>query len=148
MNKADYGNKAVEYFDSGYNCAESVFKALCEAMGKEANSSVVSGFGGGVGRSDSICGALSGAVAALGLWVDRLGEGKGEGKERVYQLVGQMVREFRQEVGDVNCTGITGLNLSTEEGYAQFRAANRHATHCAPAVRKSVELALTLIQAE
>ncbi len=148
MSKAIYGDRAVEYFDSGYNCAESAFKGLCDAMGKEVNPSVVSGFGGGVGRTDSLCGALTGAIAALGLWVDRHGEGKGEGKERIYRLVGQLVREFGDSVGDVNCTGITGFNLGTDEGYAQFRAANRHATHCAPAVRKAVELALTLMQAE
>lgn len=66
MNKAGYGDRAIEYFDSGYNCAESAFKGLCDAMGKEVNPSVVSGFGGGVGRTDSLLWRLDGSNCCVG----------------------------------------------------------------------------------
>ncbi|MGI6037766.1 MAG: C-GCAxxG-C-C family protein [Limnochordia bacterium] len=142
----DYGEQAVKYFDEGYNCAESTFLALCDAMGKDGKSilTLVTGFGGGMGRSDSVCGVVSGAIAAIGLKVNRKAPQDGPGKERVYELVNRFVKEFRQELGAIDCTSINGFNFATEEGYAQFRAQDRHTTHCAPAVKKAVELAMAI----
>jgi len=61
--------KAVELFDSGYNCTEAVLFALTEKFSQKTPfiPRIATGFGGGVGRSGSICGALSGAVMAVGL---------------------------------------------------------------------------------
>ena len=74
-NKADWGNKAVEHFDSGYNCAESVFKALCEAIARKPTPVWFRGseavWAGSIPLRRPI-----GAVAALGLWVDRPSQGK------------------------------------------------------------------------
>lgn len=61
--------KAVKLFDIGYNCAESVLLAVSGRFNKKSPiiPRVATGFGAGVGRSGQICGALSGAVMAVGL---------------------------------------------------------------------------------
>lgn len=72
---ADETDKAVMLFSSGFNCAGAVLTVLCERMGKLGRSCgravppVATGFGGGIGRSGGACGALSGAVMAVGLLV-------------------------------------------------------------------------------
>ena len=60
--------RATRLHESGLNCAQSVLGALVEYTGLDEKTAlaVSAGFGGGV-RSGEICGAVSGAVMALGL---------------------------------------------------------------------------------
>ena len=61
---------AIENFKHGLNCCESVFNALQRAgCLKDVPAESVAmcvGFGGGVGLSGCMCGALSGAIMANG----------------------------------------------------------------------------------
>lgn len=60
---------AGELFGNGFHCAEAVAKAALEALGRDAGESVAAAtpFGGGVGKSfEEVCGALSGALIAIG----------------------------------------------------------------------------------
>ena len=63
------GEKAVEKFNNGYNCAQSVVMAFCDELGmSEEECAIMSeGFGGGMGRTRSVCGAVSGMVMLAGL---------------------------------------------------------------------------------
>jgi len=63
-------DKAMSYFSSGYNCAESTLLAIAKgALG--INSCLIpkiaTGFGGGISRQGHVCGAVSGAVMGFGL---------------------------------------------------------------------------------
>ena len=61
--------KAVEFFNNGYNCAQSVFCTYCEELGisKESAAKIAGGFGGGMGRLQEVCGAVTGAFMVLSL---------------------------------------------------------------------------------
>lgn len=75
--------QARQYFNTGYNCAESVLLAVCRESGYTESEIVkfiprmATGFllrfhyggqvGGGIARNGGICGALSGAIMAIGL---------------------------------------------------------------------------------
>lgn len=61
--------KAVENFQAGYNCAQSVFLAFAEDLGLEADFALrlASSFGGGMGRLREVCGGVSGILMAAGL---------------------------------------------------------------------------------
>ena len=56
--------KAVRFFTSGDNCAQSVLKAYCDLVGlTEEQAALVSvAFGGGIGRMRGNCGAFSAAA--------------------------------------------------------------------------------------
>lgn len=62
--------RARELFDDrGYACSETVFTTLCEAVDERLAATCVSfatGFRGGMSSGD-VCGAISGAVMAMGL---------------------------------------------------------------------------------
>ena len=64
-----YIDRALELHHSGYNCAQSVVCALSDLtdMDEDTLFRVAEGFGGGMGGFTETCGALSGAVAILGL---------------------------------------------------------------------------------
>ena len=65
----DIGKAAESYFTSGYNCAESVTKALCDTFGLdwESAAKIATPFGGGIVGKGYLCGAVTGAMIALGL---------------------------------------------------------------------------------
>jgi C_GCAxxG_C_C family probable redox protein len=75
------GERAGQLFDSGCNCAQSVLQATCIKISDDLNN-IAAAFGGGIGNSKCLCGAVSGGVMALGL--------KGKGKHSA-----EVVNEFK-----------------------------------------------------
>ncbi len=67
--RMDVSSAAINYFQNGYHCAESIVAAVLEALGENPKEAVAhaTAFGGGFGRSfGEACGALSGALIAIG----------------------------------------------------------------------------------
>ncbi len=67
---------AAAHYEAGYHCAESVVKAVNDALGNPLPPQVfgvASGFCEGLGGSRCLCGALAGGVMALGLATGRGG---------------------------------------------------------------------------
>ena len=65
----NHGEKALELFHSGYNCAQAVAVAFCDVTGldEKLTAKMVSSFGGGMGRLREVCGAVSGMFMVLGI---------------------------------------------------------------------------------
>ncbi len=72
MNRSE---KALFYFDNHFNCAQSVLVVFAEEAGFSEDEAlrIATAFGGGIGRQQFTCGAVTGAAMALGL---RFGKGK------------------------------------------------------------------------
>ena len=98
---------AVRFHQQGCNCAQSVLAACGKYTGLEQNTalSVAAGFGGGV-RSGEICGAISGAVMAIGLVEPD--------KRKVAAMTKQCVDSFRQEFGCVRCLELKQNRVSCD----------------------------------
>ena len=101
------GEKAEYYFESRrLSCSEASLLVLNRVFGGEMTDeqaiSLGCGFGGGIGGSGCACGAISGAVMALGLF---LGTGKkgAPSKKRLRKLVGEFHDRFREVSGSVCC---------------------------------------------
>jgi C_GCAxxG_C_C family probable redox protein len=114
----DTSENASAHFKQGYNCSQSVFAALAPELGLDEATAlkIASGFGGGVGRSGEVCGAVSGAVMALGL---RFGGTSAEPqvKEKMYAVVQDFIDHFRKAGHDgVTCRGLLHVDISIPEG--------------------------------
>jgi C_GCAxxG_C_C family probable redox protein len=81
--------------------------------------SLGSGFGGGVGGSGCVCGALSGAVMALGLFLGPDCNG-GLGKNKFRKLVGNFHDSFRGAAGAVCCRELLADFRKDRKGQALF----------------------------
>ncbi len=91
--------RAEECFASGFNCAEAVFLAITEAFGLDMHGEVrlATPLGGGIGRSKAeVCGAISGAVLAIGAACGRV---EAHGNWDVAARVAQAVREDALAIG-------------------------------------------------
>lgn len=135
-NGADVGNRAVELFDSGYNCAESVLLALSESMGDAKDGSVVpriaTPFGGGVSRNGMICGALSGGILFTGLRLGR--KDAGQPRDPSYDQTDSLLRSFADRFGACDCRTLTGIDFKNPEEVQRYKD-DIHRNRCVHFVR-------------
>ncbi len=142
---------ATACFDAGNNCAESVLRAFAADLGVEVEAAVVplaTGFGGGMGRAGDVCGALSGAVMALGLAFGRLEGDDREAKERCYAKVSSLRERFQAACGAVDCRELTGVDLQAEAGRAAAREPAIRQDVCRRCVHEAARLAAELMAAD
>jgi C_GCAxxG_C_C family probable redox protein len=136
--------RSTELWDSGLYCAESVLLAVAESQGirSEWIPRVASGFCSGVARTGGMCGAVSGAIMALGLVAGR--SQPQESVERVYALTRRLMAQFEQQFGALSCRQLTGCDLDTAQGQQAF-AENEVAQRCRRYVEGAARLAVQLI---
>jgi len=96
---------------------------------------IASAFGGGVGGWGSVCGAVSGAVMALGLIHGTDGPETADDfkrkRDHQRELSQRFLASFEEKFGTVNCMDLLGVDRRTEEGKNkcdEMRA--RGETHC------------------
>jgi C_GCAxxG_C_C family probable redox protein len=139
MNRAD---QARELFLSGYNCAQSVLISFADELkfSRELAQKMAAGFGGGMGKQQETCGAVTGAVMVLGLLSGERASNNDELKSAAYANVKEFFRKFEQEFGFTGCRELTGCDLNTGEGSARFSEEGIMENVCAGCVARAVEL--------
>ena len=102
---------AVELFESGYNCAQSVFAAYADLFGmdKEMALKFVSPMGAGIGRMREVCGTVSGMSLLLGLKEGNADATDEEAKKRIYEKTRAMADRFKEENGSIICRELLGI---------------------------------------
>lgn len=100
-----HGEKAVELFVEGYNCAQAVLLAFSDMTGLEDSfaAKMISSFGGGIGRLREVCGAVSGMAAVAGILYGYDSPTDDTAKMKHYELVQQLAAAFRQQAGSIIC---------------------------------------------
>ena len=103
------------YFRQGLNCTECVlrtFMDLYEGGVPDEVLCMATGFGGGMGHTKNTCGAVTGAVMALGLLRGRrnpfgpkeeMGERIKHLQQEIYPVFGEMVEETEAKYGTLIC---------------------------------------------
>lgn len=123
---------ALARFAELFNCAEATALGLTTAFDLDASClpRIATGFGAGMGGCGEVCGALTGAVMALGL---RYGRDKAEDVD-AKNVVGAMVRElfadFENEFGSIRCIDLTECDMRTPEGMQEARDRKLHQEFC------------------
>jgi len=99
--------KAVEYFEKGYNCCESVFHACCEDLGielSEQSKKIATGFGAGMGRGCT-CGAMSAGVMTISLLKGRV-KPLDEDKAPACDLAKDFSNQFKEKFRTTCCSSL------------------------------------------
>lgn len=133
-------NKAAAYFHEGYNCTQAVLMALCEQMcgGNEFVPKIATGFGGGIGRCGSVCGALIGSVMAVGIKFG-VNELNPEKKVEVSKLSAKLYRQFEKQHGTVLCRELLHCDLSNPEDSARASREKLFEKECPRFVRTAIQ---------
>jgi C_GCAxxG_C_C family probable redox protein len=134
--------KAEKLHLQGFNCSQAVFSTLAEPLGfdRALALKIASPFGGGIGRTGETCGAVSGALMALGLH-SGFSEPDPQAKERVYALAREFMHRFEQQHGELSCKALIGVDIGTPAGLQKARQQNIFATKCLQFIASAVEIA-------
>jgi C_GCAxxG_C_C family probable redox protein len=144
MSKPD---EAVATFRGAFNCAQAVFVAFAPELGLERELAlrVAGGFGGGIGRMGEVCGAVTGAVLAIGLKHGKYRPEDNAAREKTYALVQEFSRQFRERHGKLLCRELLGCDVSTPEGRQAAHDSGLHDTLCPQLVRDAAEIVEQLL---
>ncbi|MDR0458407.1 MAG: C-GCAxxG-C-C family protein, partial [Burkholderiaceae bacterium] len=95
-------------FASGLFCAESVLLALARDQGLENEffPKIASGFCNGMARTCGTCGAVTGAIMGLGLFLGR--SQPDESIQPVYVATERFIGEFERAFGSRDCHVLLG----------------------------------------
>jgi C_GCAxxG_C_C family probable redox protein len=133
----------LELFSQKYNCAQSVFAACTASKGiNEAQRlALAAPFGGGIARQGELCGALTGALLALG---EAAGEAMAidpvAGRNALYERAQKLTEDFRSAHGSILCRELTGSILKTEDGQRSYKEREVHKNLCSKIVASATEL--------
>ncbi len=145
MSKTD---QAVYLFKKGFSCSQAVCAAFAPELDLDAETALkLSGaFGGGCGRQGGLCGAVAGAMMALGLKHGRTKAEDTATRDACYAAVQALWREFKtRNEGKLDCRDLLGCELGTPEGAAQAKAMDFHNKVCPKFVRDAGEILETLL---
>lgn len=106
---------------------------------------LATGFGGGIGRRGSVCGAFAGSVMALGMKFGRTDPSDREGAQKVYEMCRQFWDLFEKEFGNIHCYELTGFRLENPEQMKQFLAAGGK-EKCRELVEKTARMLCDFIE--
>lgn len=138
MNRKD---EAIEIFSNGYNCSQAVLRVFCEDFGlnKETALKISTGFGGGL-RNGEVCGAVTGAIMALGLKEGHHIEGDVDTKDRAYCLTKEFIDKFKRKNMTIICKELLGHDLSKEGQREVVKEKGLLDTVCPKAIMDAIEI--------
>jgi C_GCAxxG_C_C family probable redox protein len=144
--KENLAEEAVSFFKQGFVCSESVLMVMQDYLGLEQNPKLATGFGAGIGRKGSLCGAVSGAILAINL---KYGRQKAEDKESIKQTyirALEFYKRFEEKMGSAVCYDIIKCDLTTEEGQKKFKENNLLEGKCFKCVETSIDILLDILE--
>lgn len=133
-------DKAISTFRSDFNCAQSVLAAFSDQLNFDRNLAlcISSGFGGGMGRLQKTCGAVTGAFMVLGIYNCKKYFTNKERKEYTYAMIQEFNERFQEIHGSCDCGALLNCNLNTEEGRAFARDNNLFEKRCEAFIRDAI----------
>jgi C_GCAxxG_C_C family probable redox protein len=141
---------------SGFNCSQSVIAAYCDyfQLDKKLAFKLSCGFGGGIARTQNICGVISAAIMLTGLNFNRVADDdfekvnknflekifKSTKKEKIYNDLSsqrktfmksrRFLNAFNDRYGSVNCEGIIKCDINSDEGFERAKENGILTTKC------------------
>jgi C_GCAxxG_C_C family probable redox protein len=144
----DRSEKALSYFDNKFNCSQSVLTAFADESGltEDVSLRVACAFGGGIGRQQLTCGAVTAASMVLGLKFGKGINDKDEKKLETYDKTHELFDEFSSINGSTTCRILLNdLNMNDEKDYETIVAQNLFHTNCRKYVVDAVKITEQII---
>ena len=130
-------DEAVRCWESKLNCAESVFRGTCFAEDialDDIPKRMATPFGGGIGRSGDVCGALTGGVLAIGASLGRTSPDSD--KTACYEAAGALHKQFEEMFGASSCKALNMSDFTSPQ----------HRARCGRFVEMATRLTLSVLR--
>ena len=138
----DRSEIARELFMGEFNCAQSVVITFAKDFGysKELAAKIAAGFGGGMGKTQGPCGAVTGSIMVLGLMAGERANNYEDLRVQAYSKSKEFIKKFETEFETVNCKELINCDLNTKEGEDLFKEKEIKKNICAKCVERAVKI--------
>ncbi|NVO11491.1 MAG: C_GCAxxG_C_C family protein [Bacteroidales bacterium] len=139
MKKVD---ESLSLFKSGNSCAQSILMPFGKEYFKnpEDSARLAAGFEAGIAFKGEVCGAVSGAVMAIGLKYGHSNPSEELSKEQLYKLTKEYLTTFESKCGSTVCNKLLNVDISTQEGIDHAISNNLFDKVCTNAIKTSAEI--------
>jgi len=145
----DKTKEALEYFRNKFNCSQSVLTPFGTEFNLSADEclKIATAFGGGMGRQQQTCGAVTGALMAIGL---KYGKGINDDevkKQFTYSKTREFFEEFIKLHGSTNCRELLdGLDMTDPEEHKIIMERKLFDIKCEEYVASAVKITERLLK--
>ena len=139
--------KAIHSFYNGMNCAQSVLTAYADHLkfDPEMALSVSAGFGGGIGKMQKTCGAVTGSFMVLGISNSKKHVENIDARNATNEMIQKFTVDFTALHGSLDCKALLNCDFKTEVGEKQFKDLNLKKNICSKCISDSIKLIEELV---
>ena len=124
MRPEEMREKAIDLFTRRLHCSQVIATVGLEKLGVEAPEVIkaLGSFGGGIGGTGNICGALVGAASVIGTLYSRSSLEEKE-NPRMWNATKQVMRHFEEMTarhGGINCCQLAGVDWMDRDQVKDF----------------------------
>ena len=132
---------AVSLMKEGSSCSQAVLTVFADELGLKKTDAhkIMTAFGGGFGRKQLVCGALSGGVAALNMKYGSEESSDAQGKTLAYDKVNLFLSELEKKWGKTDCRSLLGYDFSDKDAAQKAKDENLSAKVCHNLVKDVVQ---------
>jgi C_GCAxxG_C_C family probable redox protein len=133
-------NKAIASFKTGLNCAQAVLTAYSDDLNfdNDLALSISCGFGGGMGRLQETCGAVTGSFMVLSIYNSKKFTDNKDKKEETYSMIQEFSNNFTSIHGSMDCKSLLNCDLKTKEGQQYIEENNLTEKVCEKCISDSI----------
>lgn len=120
----DKAKKAVELFESGYNCSQAIVLAFEDYLkvDRKTLQSLSSSFGGGISRLREVCGCVSGMAIVMGIIHGDYDVNDNDQKAKHYELIQKLALKFNEKTNSINCAELLDKVKEVENPTPEIRS--------------------------
>jgi C_GCAxxG_C_C family probable redox protein len=137
---------ARDRFLSHWNCTQAVLEGLGPESGLSAETitRITTPFAAGM-WSGLTCGAVTGAMMAIGMRFGRSSDGDAAATEATTAKVRELVTTLGKEFGGLDCSALLGVDMATDAGIKEAASKGLFKSKCPLLVEASVREAARLM---
>jgi C_GCAxxG_C_C family probable redox protein len=135
---------ALKYFRNKFNCSQAVLTVFGSEFGISESDclKIACAFGGGMGRQQHTCGAVTGALMVLGLKYGKALNDSEEKKDFTYLKTREFFTEFKKMHGSTLCKDLlNGLDMNDPEDHKKIIEQKLFNIQCEKYVADAVTIA-------
>lgn len=106
--------EVISLLDHQYNCSQAIFSVYGQYLGVDRDTclKITSVFGGGIDRTGNVCGAVTGAMMAIGL---KYGEVQTKDPLGSHGVASEFIKKFKDRNVTIICRELIDHDLLTTE---------------------------------
>ncbi len=134
--------KAIHSFYNGMNCAQAVITAYADHLKFDPDMalSVSAGFGGGMGKLQKTCGAVTGSFMVLGIYNSKRHVENIDARNASNEMIQKFTVDFTALYGSLDCKALLNCDFTTEEGEKEFKDLDLKKNVCSKCISDSIKL--------